>query len=79
MKIRLQKYSYRFAEEVLNSQLSLKLELEQILTDSAIEFSNLSRPKYNSLLEVVCFVQEEFDRDGGALVRLIKKEGIRLV
>jgi predicted nucleotidyltransferase len=24
--------------------------------------------KYNSLLEVVCFVQEEFDRDGGALV-----------
>ena len=35
--------------------------------------------KYNSLLEVVCFVQEEFDRDGGALVRLIKKEGIRLV
>jgi predicted nucleotidyltransferase len=35
--------------------------------------------KYNSLLEVVCFVQEEFDRDGGALVRLIKKEGIKLV
>jgi predicted nucleotidyltransferase len=35
--------------------------------------------KYNSLLEVVCFVQEEFDKDGGALVRLIKKEGIRLV
>jgi predicted nucleotidyltransferase len=35
--------------------------------------------KYNSLLEVVCFVQEEFDRDGGSLVRLIKKEGIRLV
>lgn len=35
--------------------------------------------KYNSLLEVVCFVQEEFDQDGGALVRRIKKEGIRLV
>ena len=35
--------------------------------------------KYNSLLEVVCFVQEEFDQDGGALVRLIKKEGIRVV
>lgn len=35
--------------------------------------------EYNSLLEVVCFLQEEFDRDGGALVRLIKKEGIRLV
>jgi predicted nucleotidyltransferase len=24
--------------------------------------------KYNSLLEVVCFAQEEFDQDGGALV-----------
>ncbi len=51
MKIRLQKYSYRFAEEVLNSQLSLKLELEQILTDSNLDFTNLSRPKYNALLE----------------------------
>ena len=35
--------------------------------------------EYNSLLEVVWFGQEEFDRDGGALVRLIKKEGIKLV
>jgi len=35
--------------------------------------------KYNSLLEVVCFPQEEFEQDGGALVRLIKKEGIRLI
>jgi predicted nucleotidyltransferase len=35
--------------------------------------------KYNSLLEVVCFVQEEFDQDGGALIKQIKKEGIRLV
>lgn len=35
--------------------------------------------KYNSLLEVVCFAQEEFDKDGGALVKQIKKEGIRLV
>jgi predicted nucleotidyltransferase len=35
--------------------------------------------QYNSLLEVVCFHQEEFDRDGGSLVRQIKKEGIRLI
>lgn len=35
--------------------------------------------KYNSLLEVVCFLKEEFDRNGGALVKLIKKEGIRLI
>jgi len=35
--------------------------------------------EYSSLLEVVCFAQEEFDKDGGALVRMIKKEGMRLV
>jgi len=35
--------------------------------------------KYNSLLEVVCFGQEEFDQDGGSLIRHIKKEGIRLI
>ena len=35
--------------------------------------------KWNSLLEVICFNKEEFDKDGGALVRQIKKEGIKLV
>ena len=34
--------------------------------------------KYNSLLEVVCFVQDEFDQDGTTLVRKIKKEGLKL-
>ena len=34
--------------------------------------------QFNSLLEVVCFRQEEFDKDGGSLVKQIKKEGIRL-
>jgi hypothetical protein len=31
------------------------------------------------VIEVVCFLEEEFDKDGGALVKQIKKEGIRLV
>jgi len=35
--------------------------------------------EYNSLLEVVCFTQGEFDQDGEALAQLIKKEGIRLI
>ncbi len=35
--------------------------------------------EYNSLFEVVCFEQEEFDRDGGSLVKKIKREGIRLI
>ena len=35
--------------------------------------------EYNSLLEVVCFAQEEFDRNGGSIAHMIKKEGVRLV
>lgn len=35
--------------------------------------------KYNSLLEVICFEKDEFDRNGGALARQIKREGIKLV
>lgn len=35
--------------------------------------------EYSSLLEVVCFAQEEFDHNGGALAHMIKKEGVRLV
>jgi predicted nucleotidyltransferase len=35
--------------------------------------------EFNSRLEVVCFPQEEFDQDGGVLVRQIKKEGIKLL
>jgi predicted nucleotidyltransferase len=34
--------------------------------------------EYNSLLEVVCLRQEEFDQEGGSLVKHIKKEGMRL-
>ncbi len=35
--------------------------------------------EFNSRLEVVCFPQEEFDQDGGALARQIKKTGIKLI
>ena len=35
--------------------------------------------EFNSRLEVVCFPQEEFDENGGALARQIKKEGIKLL
>lgn len=34
--------------------------------------------EYNSLLEVICFTREEFENDGGALIRRIKKEGLEL-
>lgn len=35
--------------------------------------------QYNSLLEVVCFDLDAFDRDGGTLIKRIKKEGIRVM
>ena len=48
--LRLQRFSFRFAEQVLNSKLTLKQEIEDILTDRKIEISNLSRPKFNEML-----------------------------
>jgi len=50
MRIRLEKYSYRFAEQVLNSKLTIKQEIEGILTDSSIDVSSLSRPEFNKKL-----------------------------
>lgn len=49
--LRLRRFSYRFAEQVLNSKLALKQEIESILTDPNIEVSSLSRPQFNRILE----------------------------
>src|SRR5574342_39439 len=49
--LRLRTYSYRFAEQVLNSKLAIKQEIEKILQDPAIKISELSRPKFNSVLD----------------------------
>ena len=35
--------------------------------------------QYNSLLEVVCFLRDAFDRDDGTLIKRIKREGIRVM
>jgi len=48
--IRLERFSYRFAEQVLNAKLSLKQEIESILTDGEIEVASLSRPNFNKVL-----------------------------
>ncbi|MGC9777788.1 MAG: restriction endonuclease [Candidatus Heimdallarchaeota archaeon] len=50
-KIRIKKLSYRFAENILNSKLDIKNEIEQILLDSEINFAKLSRPYYNDILK----------------------------
>ena len=49
--MRLQRFSFRFAEQVLNSKLALKQEIENMLTDPSIDVSSLSRPKFNEILE----------------------------
>ncbi len=34
--------------------------------------------EYNSFLEVVCFREDEFDKDGGTIAAQIKKEGKKI-
>src|SRR5690242_16131147 len=48
---RLQNFSFRFAEQVLNSKLSLKREIEETLQAEIPETSVLSRPGFNRLLD----------------------------
>jgi hypothetical protein len=50
MNLRLQKFSYRFAEQVLNSKLAIKQEIEEIITDPSIKIPSLSRPEFNRVL-----------------------------
>jgi hypothetical protein len=61
MRIRLNTFSYRFAEQVLNSKLSIKQEIENILLDPGIKISELSRPKFNSVLEEL-FVERGWEK-----------------
>jgi restriction endonuclease BglII len=49
--LRLQRFSFRFAEQVLNSKLSLKEEIEQVLLGTIPDIATLSRPVFNKLLE----------------------------
>jgi hypothetical protein len=51
MRLRLEKFSYRFAEQVLNSKLAIKQEIESLLTDSSIQIPSLSRPEFNRVLK----------------------------
>jgi len=51
MRLRLQKFSYRFAEQVLNSKLALKQEIESVLLDSNIDSGSLSCPNFDEVLK----------------------------
>ena len=43
-------YSYRFADEVLNGKLTLKKEIDSILSSQYIGLETLSRPNFNEIL-----------------------------
>jgi len=51
MRLRLQKYAYRFAEQVLNSKLSLKQESQEVFLHLSIKIEELSRPDFNRILD----------------------------
>ena len=51
MRLRLQKFSFRFAEQVLNSKLVLKEEIDNVLTNPNIDVASLSRPRFNEVLK----------------------------
>jgi hypothetical protein len=51
MFYQLKSFSYRFAEQVINSKLVLKKEIENLLLDSSIDISTLSRPHFNEILK----------------------------
>ncbi len=51
MKLRLQTFSYRFAEQVLNSRLSIKQEIDDILNHRSIKIIELTHPNFNQILD----------------------------
>ena len=49
--MRFKTYSYRFAEQVLNSKLELKKEIEEIIESVKVKPEGFSRPELNRILE----------------------------
>lgn len=50
LRLRLQTFSYRFAEQILNSNLAIRREIEEVLLDPSIDVVTLSRPIFNAQL-----------------------------
>lgn len=51
MRLRLERYSFRFAEQVLNARLATKQQLESVLLHESIDIPTLSRPGFNAVLD----------------------------
>ncbi len=69
MKIRLETFSYRFAEQVLNSKIYIKQEIESILFAFQINLAGLSLPKFNKILEEL-FVKKGWEKQPSILHEL---------
>ena len=69
MKIRLETFSYRFAEQVLNNKLYIKQEIESILFAFQIILPGLSLLKFNKILEEL-FVKKGWKKQPSALDEL---------
>ena len=50
MAVRLKKYSFRFSEELFNSRLAQKSEIEQIIYTACVDLSKLNRKTFNAIL-----------------------------
>ena len=58
MAVRLKKYSFRFSEELFNSRLAQKAEIEQILYAACVDFSKLNRKEF--YLNYICLFEYLF-------------------
>lgn len=47
MALRLKKYSFRFSEELFNSRLAQKSEIESIINEACSDLSKLNRKEFN--------------------------------
>ena len=50
--LRLDLFSYRFADQVLNSKLSLKEEIRNVIADPNLDVSSLGRRQFNKELKI---------------------------
>ena len=69
--MRFKTWSYRFAEEVLNSKLALKKEIEDVIESIHFSRSEVTRPKLNQAF------REEFLKKGWeSEVRIFEELGV---
>ncbi|MBI4634939.1 MAG: nucleotidyltransferase domain-containing protein [Candidatus Rokubacteria bacterium] len=75
--------SHAWARPSEHSDIDLAVVFEPVTPTHDAEYDEQfeifhEAQKFNSALEVVCFTPEEFESDGGALIRRIKKEGLEV-